>query len=460
MSNSQTTQVTDSPYQYNSPIIRELLEVDKGKGLDKPNKKIISIKYNETVYFNQNESLGRNNKNRKKEIKVEKYLDKIIPQNINPINFNVNINNNYYTSYALPNSKRINNYSSQADFDNNDEVNPLFIGVPCMNCGNCIQIDNIERHSVTCTKVSEEIIKNEQSNVGLYSINYKIKKLKEHLTMISNGTIEVPFKIGKEMKGATQTLINFVQSVSNMETIGLSTIKEFKMIMKGLDELSNKYKGIMSAMILIDRTKVLVNEKTKIFKEQYRLLKHTKETNNQKTGSLNSEEKVKQDLAIQSNKQFDIDEEIEEEYDHKQKKKKTNGKVSTNMIDEIVSDIEKRSCIMSNTSLSSIAMGKDDEEFINDNEVHLDFSSINSDKMKEKKAFFKTVLRLKFEKFHSTHLGQKISQKALYNEVKKNNLPRDKWNDFIVNELKNPNKYIQDKAERLSKPMDVIEEER
>lgn len=436
-----------SPYEYNFPIIRHILDLEYDiMSSYKPKKKTVHIKYNKKVYFNQNLSPFKD----KREIKVEKYFEKVLPNNNHPINLNVNINNNYYTFSNL----KLEHYQ-HIPMINNEEINPLFIGIPCMNCGNSILIDCIEKHSLTCTKVSEEISKNEKSNVALYSINYKIKKLKEHLDMINNGKILVPSTIQKEIKGTTQTLSNFVQSVFNMETIGLATIKEFKMIMKGLDELSDKYKGI-SAMILIDRTKVLVNEKTKIFKEQYRLLKNTKETNNQKRGSLKAEEKIKESMTIQAKNKIDIEDELEEEHDHK----KIVGRLSTNILDEIESDIEKRSCVPSNTSLSSIALRKDDEEFLNDNEVNIDYFSINSDEIKEKKAFFKTVLKLKFEKLHCTHLGQKISQRALYNEVKRKNIPRDKWNDFIINELKNPNKYIQNKIARLTETMDIIEEER
>ena len=44
-----------------------------------------------------------------------------------------------------------------------------------MNCGNLISFDKIENHSLTCIKVSEEIIKIEGSNYELYSIDYKLK---------------------------------------------------------------------------------------------------------------------------------------------------------------------------------------------------------------------------------------------------------------------------------------------
>ena len=48
---------------------------------------------------------------------------------------------------------------------------------------------------------------------------------------------------------------------------------------------------------------------------------------------------------------------------------------------------------------------------------------------------------MKFEKLHSTHLGQYISPKEIFNEAQKQNIPKEKWEEFILNELQNPYKY-------------------
>ena len=48
---------------------------------------------------------------------------------------------------------------------------------------------------------------------------------------------------------------------------------------------------------------------------------------------------------------------------------------------------------------------------------------------------------MKFEKLHSTHLGQCISPKEIFNEAKKENISKENWDEFILNELQNPYKY-------------------
>ena len=55
--------------------------------------------------------------------------------------------------------------------------------------------------------------------------------------------------------------------------------------------------------------------------------------------------------------------------------------------------------------------------------------------------FVKAVLKVKFEKIHSSHKGQDIPEKILFKECIKKNIPELEWNDFILNELKNPQKY-------------------
>ena len=59
--------------------------------------------------------------------------------------------------------------------------------IPCMNCGNLISFDDIEKDSLTCTKVSDEIMKNDISKLEINSIDYKLKKLQEHLLSMLNG---------------------------------------------------------------------------------------------------------------------------------------------------------------------------------------------------------------------------------------------------------------------------------
>jgi len=70
-------------------------------------------------------------------------------------------------------------------------------------------------------------------------------------------------------------------------------------------------------------------------------------------------------------------------------------------------------------------------------------------KVKNSKAlyreFVKIFLKIKFEKLDNDHIGQKISQNCVWEEVQKQNIPKDKWKEFILNELKNYKKYEKEK---------------
>ena len=150
-----------------------------------------------------------------------------------------------------------------------------------MNCGNLISLNDIEKHSLTCTKVSEEVMKSESSKYELYSINYKLKKLSEHLSSILNETKDNNYDY--EMQYLSTILLEYVKKVLILQKIDIPTIKEFKKVVKNLENISIKHKNNLSELILIDRTKLLVNEKLKIFKDEYK-----KEANTRKSNILKS----------------------------------------------------------------------------------------------------------------------------------------------------------------------------
>ncbi len=56
--------------------------------------------------------------------------------------------------------------------------------------------------------------------------------------------------------------------------------------------------------------------------------------------------------------------------------------------------------------------------------------------------FLKVLLKIKFQKLHNSHLGQQVPAKPVYQEAKKLNVPQEKWQDFILNEIKQPQKYM------------------
>ncbi len=57
------------------------------------------------------------------------------------------------------------------------------------------------------------------------------------------------------------------------------------------------------------------------------------------------------------------------------------------------------------------------------------------------KSFVKIFLKIKFEKIDTNHPGKKIPEKVLFNECMKEEVPEDKFHDFILHELNNLEKY-------------------
>lgn len=309
-----------------SQLIRSIFEIDDKPTYLKPkNKNVIIIKYNETVYFKNKNSKDNHNED------IQKYISNVLksnqshscsktpnPQGNPNIQFNVNINNNYYNSINNNKDKEgeVNRIKSTPVNQNSiqrkntgtsmnstepimrkkssKEDNCLLLYVPCMNCGNSISVDDIERHSMICTKVTDEVLKTESNTHELYSINYKLTKLKEHVQSIISGKVSLPGSIEKEMLYVSTVLLQYINDTLIIEIINIKSIKDLKKIVKNLDTLSQTYKSSVSTMILIDRTKILIKEKIKIFITTYRIQVQTRKTNEIKRGNIKYEDELNQ----------------------------------------------------------------------------------------------------------------------------------------------------------------------
>jgi len=59
------------------------------------------------------------------------------------------------------------------------------------------------------------------------------------------------------------------------------------------------------------------------------------------------------------------------------------------------------------------------------------------------KDFSKIMLKIKFENLSNTNVGNYIKEKTLFQECLNKKIPKDKWGEFIKNEIiKNQNAYI------------------
>ena len=271
-------------------LIRSIFEIDDT--LVQPNKKnLIKINYDKNIYFQKNDDSND----------LQKIITNIIknPKN-NEIKENIFKNNNILYDKSIGNNNDINNKNNgninkkfpklNFDFPKIDE-NEL-MSVPCMNCGNLININDIENHSLICLKVSDEIMKNESSKYELYSIDYKLKKLKEHLLSILNKSNNINSKNDNDIEiiDLSSILLEYIKEIIVLQKIDIPTIKKLKQLIKNLENISIKYQNNIPELILIDRTKILVNEKFKIFKNTYKLEVNNRTINSSKTGEIKNED--------------------------------------------------------------------------------------------------------------------------------------------------------------------------
>ncbi len=315
-------------------MIKNIFNFDDELETPKPKKKII-VKYNETVYFKdpiQEESKGKKSNAELKS--KERFFNQIIndvtttrePQSgtirQSPLVKNIlkdqrYSNNDLSKTYNFSKDKlqqashsspmMINHFNRQANkrsennfsksqimpnFQREKEV-PVILSILCMNCGNSIPVDDIEEHSKVCTKVSEEVLKNENNKYEVYHVNYKLKKLGEHVNSLTKEDSKLPKSLEHEVKCISTLLSQYINDTLKIENINIKTFQELRRILQNLDMMVKPNYNI-SSLILIDRAKVLIVEKAKIFKEYLKVQMNTKKENEKKTGTLKYEEVIKE----------------------------------------------------------------------------------------------------------------------------------------------------------------------
>jgi len=96
------------------------------------------------------------------------------------------------------------------------------------------------------------------------------------------------------------------------------------------------------------------------------------------------------------------------------------------------------------TSISS--SDKSDSEKDNDIEIkgrNSDTKISNNTTNTKYKSFVQVFLKVKFEKLHNTNAAQFVEPTEIFKEVVKQNVNQEDWRDFIIEELKHPNIYIE-----------------
>ena len=103
------------------------------------------------------------------------YNNKNTPVKVNHLNLSYYINNQNLNSTR---KSAIQSFSKHSD---------KLLYIPCMNCGNEILFNEIEKHSSICLKINNDILKVERNEEQFELINYKLKKINDHLNNIFLG---------------------------------------------------------------------------------------------------------------------------------------------------------------------------------------------------------------------------------------------------------------------------------
>ncbi len=99
----------------------------------------------------------------------------------------------------------------------------------------------------------------------------------------------------------------------------------------------------------------------------------------------------------------------------------------------------------SSASVTSLAENGEFVSSFKNMDINASIARNNPEIVREKTRymqFLKILLKIKFQKLHNSHLGQQIPAKPVYEEAKRQNIPQENWQDFILNEIKQPQKYV------------------
>lgn len=435
-----------------------------------------------------------------------------------PVNVRVNINHNYHNSninivnpeygkkvftnmltYILDNEdynreieNLLSNKKNYLTARNSSKSNPIkVLYIPCTNCNNLINADELDSHSDICTKVKEDVIKIDSDPFSCKSVDFKLNKLLENVNNMKNTKA-----MAKDLH-TLSLLSEYMTKALEMVQINHVTIINLKNLITNIDSLILSHKGVINTLILMERSKTLIIEKFNIVKEDIRKKKETEKSNKRKSGFL-SKSSMRKSVGSERSDSRKVLEEIRKEIEDETLKKEkielerdnlirkvlalkkmnptsnentyedyyktTLNKAPLIRIEDITSDIETiRSGKMSEKTFTTQSYNTNelDSAIDNNGTSHSNITRVNNDsqltedlintqsqKSVKKKAFSytyrdfaKIMLKIKFEKLNNLHRGQSTSEKDVWNEVKRQNVPYKDWSDFIFKELNNIEKY-------------------
>ncbi len=173
-----------------SKLIRELFGLE-----DKENKDIKPIQLKDKIYFDTKIITSNKDKisslvkcindSTTKKFELKKVVKKITSASYS--SKNESNNKIQLISKEEDEKKNLATLSNISNL-NNKVKNEDTLFIPCINCNNLININLIDAHTNTCFSVNEEVKKIEEANLSFQQVDFKLKKLLNHLLQIYDGT--------------------------------------------------------------------------------------------------------------------------------------------------------------------------------------------------------------------------------------------------------------------------------
>ena len=167
--------------------------------------------------------------------------------------------------------------------------NPSDFEILCINCMKMIKCSLVAEHSMSCSRVQNEVKLIDQCSI-LQQADYKLKKLKESLNDLNRKTNEGD-------KYYIRMLTEYCEDGIKISESTRPNILKCREIIYNLKGLENGFKGTPSILIHMKRLQVITKEK---YEE---LLKYYKEIANCGLARLKSKEELK---AVVTEKEFKL----------------------------------------------------------------------------------------------------------------------------------------------------------
>ena len=370
--------------------------------------KINSNEHELDKFFRQNDNYNNNNKKEKNDSNNELFrFSNISKINNNDLSY-LNNKNNIYDKYIVNNEKRnsifinpkiekIEGNESHELFDLDDKkllediisnrdknllenaIEPI-VSIPCLNCDKLINIDEMDEHSNKCFNIKEEKILEKKNNYSII-IDNKLRNILEYFVNLEKNKninlsgIEINFD-----HNLIQIMKSNLENILNIKETNENSIEKLSSIKENINNLMEKYVNSNNIFALLSRSKILLEEKIKIFDENIK--------------------KIKKNLE--------------------------------NSVDETVSESET----------AELFDLKKMEKILDEKELKTENIDKFVNEAKNKRLFLMEVLKVKFQKISENKSEDLIPPIMIWEEACKQNIEMKNWTKFIFNELHNPNKYI------------------